>query len=91
LPPPLENAKGLDSLQLPRFGLHKKNQNVTRQVLWVQNISQCIYDWGCAANPDGNLTMLPQIIQLHLSLFEGRRWYGGKWNVSLGLPHITAS
>jgi len=28
--PPLENAKGLDSLQLPRFGLHKKNQNVTR-------------------------------------------------------------
>ena len=40
MPPPLENAKGLDSLQLPRFGLHKNNQNVTRHALRVQNVSK---------------------------------------------------
>ena len=40
LPPTLENAKGLDSLQLPRFGLHKNNQNVTRHALRVQNVSK---------------------------------------------------
>jgi len=67
--PDLENVKGLDSLQLPRSGRHKKNQNVTRQVLQVQNISKCVCGWAVPRTPLGNLTVLPQISHLQLSLF----------------------
>ena len=83
----LENAKGLDSLQLPCFGLHKKDQNVTREVLRVQNISKCVCGRGCAANPAGETYSAPPDLPAAFEPFLR----GGDGRVESGVYHYSKS
>ena len=80
-PPPFGMCQRARFASVTTFWSTQKQQNVTRHVLRVQNISKC--GRSCAPNPAAEPTVLHQISQLHLSLFERRGWYGRKWSVPL--------